>query len=1237
VHKLRALARTAQTTLFNVLLSAWTLFLHRYADQDDLLTAFPINERDHQETARAIGPLIKILPFRMKALQDTSFLEWVRQVAGITAQIRAHGEASYGEIIQWLMEASGREASPTPGTFFVYQDLPPLALDLPDCTCTSFEVDLGCAQHDVTLVIEPGPDALAGILEFNTDLFQGETMEAALRAFLCLLDGLGTTPDLPVDQFALQGEAEALERVDSPPGVVDEPKAPFQSLVGLFERQVDVAPDAPALQDDHELLTYAQLNQRVNELAHGLLGQGIQPADRVLVQARREVETVVAMLALLKVRAVYVPVAPDLPEARLRAIEMGIQPRLRLPSPPGSLLCRSAANPSLVAGAEDPVYILHTSGSNGLPKGVVVPHRGIANTILWRLQAFQVGPGDRLLHTMSFSFDPSIWQVLGPLCAGAMLRLVDQDTLMDIEGLGGIIHEEGINLLDFTPTLLRAFLQVADSHQVAGVRLVFSGGEALDPNLCRRFSEVFPSARLNNLYGPTETAIDAACWPADPHYPGARLPIGRPIAGAEVHILDGQLRPCPVGAVGEICIGGRGLALGYWNDPLLTKERFVEVSLPGRSSRPLYRTGDRGRLLPDGCCEFLGRRDLQVKLHGQRLDLQDIEANAGLHPGIEHSIAVLERPGCTDFLVLYLEPKAEGAMTWEQIHEFLAKRLPSYMVPDRFRVLTPFPRSPSGKLVRTGLDRYPFKELQPRALAPSPATPTGIEGRLLEVFHEVLAGSRDRLTSTANFFAAGGNSMLAIQVVSRIRRQLGFNLPPSSIYGFPTAAALASHLEIQQREAITEPAGTPTSEAGFPLSRSQQVIWQMESSGHPSFLAHAPLFFEFRAALDVPRLARAISALVDRHGALSTNFMSRGPAIHQEARRGRVPALQVAHLKGETAFLTPKEIADHPSVQEFLARPFDLTIDAPFRASAWLNGDRQAFVVLCLHKLIYDGQTDVMLGQELDERYRSDGVWNDQEAPVSYATFVAHEAAQPTADGERLEAALLRWKAFGPGPGGGRAQPCGPGTVTTVRETLSPLALEAAERLAQQHGTTLFMALLALVRRSLGLAGGCCVKRVAIPLLNRPDEKFLRTAGRFVDLAFLPLSCDPEAPLEAILQDNLEVMANAISVNQCWDHLTRRGLSFEPALMPEVLFNFMDLRPMEKQGPKKLVRIEPAPTSLDFPVSLEAFQHGDGLELVCHFAQPLGCPDLHLLPSHFSNELRALGPQTGGARAVPNR
>jgi amino acid adenylation domain-containing protein len=1242
-HKLRALARTAQTTLFNVLLSSWTLFLHRYADLDDLLTAFPLNQRDHRESAQAIGPLIRSLPFRMKPPQDASFLEWVRQVAGITGRIRAHGEATYAEIIQWYMEASGRDEAPALGTFFVYQDLPPLALDLPGCTSTPFEVDLGAAQHDVTLVLAPEPAALSGVMEYNTDLFRGETMEAALRAFLCLLEGVAADPDLPISQYRLQGEAEARERLAPPSGIADEPTATFHSLVRLFERQVDMAPNALALTCGRSTLTYAQLNQRVNSLAQGLLELGIQPGDRVLVQARREVETVVAMLTLLKVRAVYVPVAPDLPEVRLRAIEAAIQPRLRLPLSPGTLPSRSAGNPGLEAKPEDPVYILHTSGSNGSPKGVVVPHRGIANTIRWRIRAFDIGPKDRLLHTMSFSFDPSIWQVLGPLCAGARVRLAEQDTLMDVEGLGGVIHEEGITLLDFTPTLLRTFLEVADPSQVAGVRVVFSGGEALDPSLCRRFPAVFIAARLYNMYGPTETSIDATFWQADPDHLGPRLPIGRPIAGAEVHILDGQLCPCPVGAVGEICIGGPGLALGYWNDPALTGERFVEAALPGLPSIQIYRTGDRGRLLPDGCFEFLGRRDLQVKLHGQRLDLQDIEVNARLLDGIEHAVAVLERLEGPSSLVLYLEPKAGQELAWEQIYEFLAKRLPGYMVPGRFRLLTPFPRTSSGKLARTGLDRHPFQELQPRPAGTSPAglpePLTGAEGQLLDIFREVLPGSREQITPATHFFAAGGTSMLAIQVVSRIRRQIGVGLPPSSIYRFPTVAALAPHLMAREWEAVPEPAGD--SGEGFPLSRSQQVVWWMGDGDRPSTWNHVPIFMEFRGTLEVPRLARALATLARRHAALSTVFVARGRAVYQKPGKGRVPALQVVPIPEAKTLLTAQEFADHPSVREFLSLPFELTVDAPFRAAVWLHGNHQAFVVLCLHKLVYDGHTDVLLGEEINRLYGSGGGGDDREEPVPYATFVAHEAAHlVTPDEPRLEAALQRWRTCdpGPGPAASRVQHPEPADVTTVRTTLGPLALEPAERLAQQHGTTLFLVLLALVRRSLALSFGRCIKRVAIPLLNRPDEKFLQTVGRFVDLAFLPLACDPEAPLEAVLQDNLDVMASAVSLNDYWDHMARNGRRFDQIVMPEILFNFMDLRRTgDTRGTAGFVRIEPVQTSLEFPISLEAFRHAGGLDLTCHFTRPQGGPGLDVLPAHLSNELRAIGDQTGGTLAIPDR
>ena len=378
-----------------------------------------------------------------------------------------------------------------------------------------------------------------------------------------------------------------------------------------------------------------------------------------------------------------------------------------------------------------------------------------------------------------------------------------------------------------------------------------------------------------------------------------------------------------------------------------------------------------------------------------------------------------------------------------------------------------------------------------------------------------------------------------------------------------------------------------------------------------------------------------------RHAALSTVFVARGRAVYQNPGKGRVPALEVVPIPGAETLLTALEVAGHPSVREFLSLPFELTVDAPFRAAVWLHGIHQAFVVLCLHKLVYDGHTDVLLGEEINRLYWAGGGWDDREEPVPYATFVAHEAAHlVTPDEPRLEAALQRWRTCdpGPGPAASRGQHPEPADVTTVRTTLGPLALEPAERLAQQHGTTLFLVLLALVRRSLALSFGRCIKRVAIPLLNRPDEKFLQTVGRFVDLAFLPLACDPEAPLEAVLQDNLDVMASAVSLNACWDHMTRNGRRFDQIVMPEILFNFMDLRRTgDTRETGGFVRIEPVQASLEFPISLEVFRHAGGLDLTCHFTRPQGGPGLDVLPAHLSNELRAIGDQTGGMLAIPDR
>ncbi|NPC46131.1 amino acid adenylation domain-containing protein [Corallococcus sp. AB032C] len=676
---LNVLSRQEGATLFMTLLAAWLVLLQRYTRQDDLVVGTPIANRNRAETEGLIGFFVNTLPLRTNLSGDPRFTDLMGRVRETALGGFAHQDVPFEKLVMDLRVKRDLSRSPLFQTMFVLQNAPLQPLALPGLTLTNLDLETDTAKFELTLTLVETSGALTGWLEYNTDLFDASTAHRLARAYERLLEGIAADPERRVSALPLldaAGRQQALESFH-PPAVPLSPRA----LHVLFEEQARRTPEAIAVECEDDLLTYAELERRANRLAHLLLASGLEPEERVALCLPRSTEVLVAMLAVMKAGGAFVPMDAGAPTQRLALMVAECRARyvlapaslaVKLPVPPEARLEPGAwrqeglleTPPARTVHLEQLAYVVHTSGSTGVPKGVMISHAGIANRMLWEQHALPIGPEDRVLQVASFGFDASIWEFFRALLAGARAVMVRDGAHQDSRYIADLMARRGVTQMNVVPSLLRVVLEEPRMADCRALRTVVCGGEALTTDLVDRLAE-HSSATLFNFYGQTEVSIDATWFTCAPGMARKAVPLGQPLGNMKMHVLDMRGQPVPPGAPGEVYLGGPGLARGYFLRPDLSAERFVPDPFGPPGSR-LFRTGDLARQLPDGELEFLGRGDHQVKIRGVRVELGEIEAALRQHPAIQDVVvlareqAVEPEPPALDPRLLPLEPPPRG-------------------------------------------------------------------------------------------------------------------------------------------------------------------------------------------------------------------------------------------------------------------------------------------------------------------------------------------------------------------------------------------------------------------------------------------------------------------------------------------------------------------------------------------------------------------------------------------------
>ena len=829
-RELNELSRQENVTLFMTLLTAFQLLLSRTAGQQDIIVGTPVAGRNRLETESLIGCFINTLVLRTDLTGDPAFRELLKKVREVTLDAYMHQDVPFERLVEELQPTRDLSRQPLFQVMFILQNAPLPSLQLEGLSLTPLDTENETSKFDLTLsVFEGGDGSLRVNAEYNRDLFEGETIVRMLEHFETLLGGIVADPGRRLSQLPMLGADERhrllVEWNDTSVSYRGD-----ECLHELVERQVERTPDAVAVVYQDQELSYRELNRRANQLAHYLRELGVGPDVLVGICAERSMEMVVGLLGILKAGGAYVPLDPSYPAQRLAfmlqdaSVEVLLTQEhlveslsahdarlVRLDADWTEVARRSTANPSSGARADNLAYMIYTSGSTGQPKGAMNTHGAIRNRLLWMQDAYHLTGADRVLQKTPFSFDVSVWEFFWPLLVGAQLVVAAPGGHQDGGYLVRLIRERQITVMHFVPAMLQLFVEQEGLELCDSLRKVICSGEALPFELQERFFER-SSAELHNLYGPTEAAVDVTFWECERESERRVVPIGRPIANTQIYILDSQLQPAPVGAPGELYIGGEGLARGYLRRAGMTGEKFLPHPFSAEPGARLYRTGDLARFLPDGNVEYLGRIDNQVKVRGFRIELGEIEAALAGYPAVREA-AVVVRAGSGDDkrLAAYVVPAGSSRPTVSELRSFLKEQLPEYMIPSSFTLLESMPLTPSGKVDRKALPQADTSrpELEAEYVTPQ----TGAQQSVAAIWQEVLGLEQVGLYD--NFFDLGGHSLLLAQVLAKLREVFRQEITMLDLFQHTTVDALASFLTEEQR-------GETSSERGRDRGRTRR-------------------------------------------------------------------------------------------------------------------------------------------------------------------------------------------------------------------------------------------------------------------------------------------------------------------------------------------------------------------------------------------------------------------------------
>ncbi|MGY1880771.1 non-ribosomal peptide synthase/polyketide synthase [Pseudomonas reactans] len=1238
VAGLKSLAQREGVTVFMLLLASFQAVLHRYSGQGDIRIGVPVANRNRVETERLIGFFVNTQILKADIDGQMTFRELLQQTRQRAVEAQAHQDLPFEQLVEALQPERSLSYNPLFQVMFNHQtDTQRAGGSLTGLQVQGLEWDSKTSQFDLNLDTQESADGIHASLTYATDLFDAPGLERFLAHWHRLLHRVVQDCNGRVGELPLLDDAQWQQLVHT----WNDTHQAFAQDVGvhrLFEAQAQMRPDATALLCNGQALSYADLNQRANRLAHRLRAAGVGPDVLVAVALDRSVDMVLALLATLKAGGAYVPLDPQFPADRLafmledsRAQVLltagDLHERLPLAADQQVLFISEqedarygSDNPQVELSGEHLAYVIYTSGSTGKPKGVMVRHGALSSFTLGMAQTLSIDASVRLLSLTTFSFDIFALELYVPLSVGATVVLADKSVSQDPEAILSLVHAQAVNVVQATPSTWRMLLDSDRRALLHGVKSL-CGGEALPADLAQRM--LAQGGAVWNLYGPTETTIWSAAHPLVEPMPF----VGRPIANTSLFVLNSELTPSPVGASGELLIGGVGLARGYHGRAAMTAERFVPNPF-ARNGERLYRTGDLARYRVDGVVEYIGRVDHQVKVRGFRIELGEIEACLREQRDVREAVVVAENDQLLAYLVTHtaISDADQGALR-ETLKAALRDVLPDYMVPAHMLFLARLPLTPNGKLDRKALPKPDASLLQKRYVAPVGEKAQQVAAIWAEVLGVPQVGLED------HFFELGGHSLLATRVVSRVRQALAIDVALKSLFEQPVLGAFVQALG--EKGADVARITLADREQPLLLSYAQErqwFLWQLEPD---SAAYHIPAALRLEGTLDRVALQRAFDTLVQRHETLRTVFFA---DTHQTVQRVIAQAAPIIDYQ----VLGSTEPADLQAlVEDAIAQPFDLQAGPLLRIKLLQLGEREHVLVLVQHHIVSDAWSMQVMVDELVSLYAgySQGLEPTlADLPIQYADYAQWQRSWMEA-GEK-DRQLAYWRARL-----GDVQPVLELPLDRPRPAmqsyqgarldlvLQPSVVEGLRALAQREGATLFMVLLASFQSLLYRYTGQSDIRIGVPIANRNRLETEQLIGFFVNTQVLKADIDGHMTFAQLLQQVKEQALGAqahqdLPFEQLVEALQpERSLSHNPLF--QVMFNHQSAAQANRDG-QQLPGLRVEGLAWDshtahFDLSLDTEESDEGLLASLTYATALfDASTLQRFAAHWQNLLKSV-------------
>jgi amino acid adenylation domain-containing protein len=1199
---LRALCHAEGTTIFMTVLAAIQVLLMRYSGEPDVTVGSPVAGRRKIETEHLIGCFINTLVLRGNLSGEPTFRELLARTKAMALAAYANQEVPFATVVDDLSPDRDMGRNPLFQVMFALQNSPSTELRLGDFTLSPLALDNGVAKFDITIDLREFNDALIGRVQFDSDLFDAQSCEmfnghlSHLLSVVCQLadQRISDLPLMPPGELTrLLATWNATERQDR-----------FTALHHRVERHASERADAIAIRAPDGQLSYGELDRRASQLASELHARGIGADAMVALCVERSCHLPVGIMGILKAGAGYVPLDVALPTERIEFIvsdaaapvivtQSHLVPRLGAhaaqivivdtlgptPTPP----------PAPTVLPDSLAYVIYTSGSTGHPKGVMISHEAVTTMIESTLSETGIGPGDAVLQFATSSFDVSVLEIFAALCSGGSLVIAGADTVLNPAALTSLMRAEQVTAADIPP----AMLERLPADQFGSLRIQFIGCEAFSGDLATRWQS--PARRLINGYGPTEATVMMTLMELDRPY-DRMPPIGFPMPNHQAYVLDDRVQPVAVGLVGELYIGGHGVARGYLRRPGLTASKFVPNPFTARPGARMYQTGDLVRYSPDGALNFVGRSDNQVKIRGYRIEIGEVEAALTACPGVQQAAVVTDGANAAKRLIAFVTAESGARLDREELRSRLAAQLPSYMVPQHIVPVPAIPLTASGKVDRNALRDRGVRTADFSPAQDEPATP--LEKLLAgSVFANVL--DVEHVDVHDSFFGLGGNSLQLVELQSRVKDLLSVEVPLRVLFDQSSVSQLADYLASNPQLAVVAPDTVAASEAPagelggrrdanavpantrrrpgagdrVPLTEQQRRLWrQLTTSGT---LDNKPLLVRSADPVDQARLRAAVNALTSRHDMLGMSFP--GPASSPvQLMDAAAPALV-------TLLDVPDQAAAERAALEEITRGFDLVRGPLARVTTFRIAAADDVLAITLHPLVWDGWSRGIVVRELIAHYQEEDAEEPTQPWAGYAEYAQWQEAW--LDGGGGETSVQFWldrldrmapSPQLPGYRGARRSSSGSQALFALPDGLP----EELWTLSRSSGVTLFSTLLAAFGVLTAAASGQEAVPVGVPFANRQRPGTAGIIGQFVNTLPVQTRIADDLDFRQLLSTTASAVADVYEHQELpFEVVTRRLLASGREIpgLPGITFNLMDGPPVH-QAPAGL-----GLTALDLP------------------------------------------------------